>query len=85
MKTELLLSINAKATSNRLGTPHRATVWIVSLNPNMKKREDICYLFWCHVNILGLKHYHDLQFKKGNHSWQRALTLFILTYISTEI
>ena len=24
MKTELLLSINAKATSNRLGTPHRA-------------------------------------------------------------
>ena len=28
MKTELLLSINAKATSNRLGTPHRA-VWVL--------------------------------------------------------
>ena len=26
MKTELLLSINAKATSNRLGTPHRVLV-----------------------------------------------------------
>ena len=32
MKTELLLSINAKATSNRLGTPHRELVPPTTLN-----------------------------------------------------
>ena len=35
MKTELLLSINAKATSNRLGTPHREI-----LEAKTTKRED---------------------------------------------